>query len=182
MDTKTPGFFARIGLALKVLFSGLFAARLLLEQNEKPVEALPERSLSSEKEPGQTVPDSGPGALHLLSLLQREGRFVDFLQEDVASFSDAEVGAAARVVHQGCRKSIEQYFTLETLRPEEEGSPIRVEAGFDPGAIRLTGQVRGEAPFSGTLAHPGWRAVEVRLPSRGENVDPSIVAPAEVEL
>ena len=31
-------------------------------------------------------------------MLQREGRLIDFLQEDLAAFPDADVGAAARAV------------------------------------------------------------------------------------
>lgn len=126
-------------------------------------------------------PDFAP-ALHLLSLLQREGRLVDFLQENISSFGDADVGAAARVVHDGCRKVLGDYFVLEPVRPQSEGTSVVVEPGFEPAAIRLTGNVTGQPPFSGTLRHHGWRAAEVKLPAIPVNHDPRIVAPAEVEL
>ena len=121
-------------------------------------------------------------ALQLLSLLQREARLVDFVQEDIAAYSDAEIGAAARVVHEGCRKVLREHITLAPVRAESEGSRLTLAAGFDAAAVRLTGNVVGQAPFTGTLAHRGWRATEVRLPKLAEGHDAHIVAQAEVEL
>ena len=121
-------------------------------------------------------------ALQLLSLLQREARLVDFVQEDIAAYSDAEIGAAARVVHEGCRKVLREHITLAPVRAESEGSRLTLAAGFDAAAVRLTGNVVGQAPFTGTLAHRGWRATEVRLPQLAEGHDARIVAQAEVEL
>lgn len=121
-------------------------------------------------------------ALQLLSLLQREARLVDFVQEDIAAYSDAEIGAAARVVHEGCRKVLREHVTLAPVRAESEGSCLTLPAGFDAAAVRLTGNVVGQAPFTGTLAHRGWRATEVRLPQLAEGHDARIVAQAEVEL
>jgi hypothetical protein len=120
--------------------------------------------------------------LLVLSLLQREGRLIDFLQEDVAAFSDAEVGAAARAVHAGCKKVLAAHFTVEPVRKEAEGDAITLAAGFDAGRIRLTGNVAGQPPFRGTLKHHGWVASAVRLPSVSDALDPRILAPAEVEL
>ena len=120
--------------------------------------------------------------LAMLSLLQREGRLIDFLQEDVASFSDAEVGAAARVVHAGCKKVLKEHLTIEPVLKEAEGDSVQVPAGFDAQRIRLTGQVAGAAPFRGTLKHHGWAATAVRMPSVAESLDPRVLAPAEVEL
>lgn len=121
-------------------------------------------------------------ALQLLSLLQREARLVDFVQEDIAAYSDAEIGAAARVVHEGCRKVLREHITLAPVRAESEGSRLTLPAGFDAATVRLTGNVVGQAPFTGTLAHRGWRATEVRLPQLAEGHDARIVAQAEVEL
>ena len=120
--------------------------------------------------------------LLVLSLLQREGRLIDFLQEDVTAFSDAEVGAAARAVHAGCKKVLAAHFTVEPVRKEAEGDAITLAAGFDAGRIRLTGNVAGQPPFRGTLKHHGWVASAVRLPSVSDALDPRILAPAEVEL
>ncbi|WOO30846.1 DUF2760 domain-containing protein [Diaphorobacter limosus] len=121
-------------------------------------------------------------ALQLLGLLQREARFVDFIQEDVAPYSDAEIGAAARVVHGGCRKLLAEHFTLAPVRAEAEGSRITLQAGFDATAVRLTGNVVGQAPFTGTLSHRGWRVAEVRLPQLTDARAAAIIAQAEVEL
>jgi hypothetical protein len=121
-------------------------------------------------------------ALFLLSMLQREGRLIDFLQEDVAGFSDEQVGAAARVVHDGCRKVVRQYLALEPVLKDSEGASVQVPAGFDAQRIRLTGNVAGQPPFKGSLKHHGWAAREVSLPLPPAAMDPKILAPAEVEL
>lgn len=121
-------------------------------------------------------------ALQLLGLLQREARLVDFLQEDVAPYSDAEIGAAARVVHEGCRKVLREHFSIAPVRTEAEGSRVTLAAGFDAAAMRLTGNVVGQAPFTGTLGHRGWRVDDVRLPQLTDHKAAAIVAQAEVEL
>ena len=121
-------------------------------------------------------------ALQLLSLLQREARFIDFTQENVANYSDADIGAAARVVHAGCRKVLQEHISLAAIRTEGEGSRISLNAGFDSHAIRLTGNVVGSAPYTGTLAHAGWRATAVNLPQLAQGMDAHILAAAEVEL
>jgi hypothetical protein len=127
----------------------------------------------------QAEPDA---ALQVLTLLQQNGRFVDFIQEDLAAYSDADIGAAARVVHEGSRKVLAEYFTLVPVRDEAEGSRITLAVGFDSASVRLTGNVTGEPPFSGTLIHRGWRAAEVNLPRLAPGHDASIIAAAEVEL
>lgn len=127
----------------------------------------------------ETSPDA---ALQLLGLLQRDARLIDFVQENLSGFSDAEIGAAARVVHDGCRKVLSEHFTIASVRDEAEGSRITLNEDFDAAANRLTGNVVGAAPFNGTLSHRGWRATEVRLPKLVGSHDASVLAPAEVEL
>jgi hypothetical protein len=134
---------------------------------------------STEVVPPERVHSSG---LAVLSLLQREGRLVDFLKEDMAAFSDAEIGAAARVVHAGCRRAFSEYFTIEPALKDAEGATINLPAGFDAQRIRLTGNIVGQPPFRGTLKHHGWVATAVRLPAVSEALDPRVLAPAEVEL
>lgn len=127
--------------------------------------------------------ETGPeAALQLLALLQQDARFIDFIQEDLSGFSDADIGAAARVVHEGSKKTLSTYFQLSPIRSEEEESRISLPAGFNAAETRLTGNVVGEAPFNGTLIHKGWRVTETRLPKISDGHDSSIVAPAEVEL
>ncbi len=129
--------------------------------------------------PPERVHASG---LLFLAALQREGRFVDFVRQDVAAFSDEDVGAAARVVHNGCRKIVEQFFKFEPASTGSEGTAMTVPAGFDSQRIRLTGNVSGNPPFRGTLKHHGWIVTDVRMPAISDALDPRVVAPAEVEL
>ncbi|GAB6066768.1 DUF2760 domain-containing protein [Methylothermus subterraneus] len=121
-------------------------------------------------------------ALQLLGLFQAEARLIDFLEEDIGAYTDAEVGAAARIVHEGCRKVLKHHFTIAPVRSEAEGTRITVPKGFDPSEIRLTGNIVGAPPFSGILVHRGWRATEVKLPQLTEGHKADILAPAEVEL
>ena len=141
---------------------------------------------------GPAVPPSPPAqrlveadtesALQLLGLLQQEGRFVDFLQEDVSTYTDADIGAAARVVHEGCMRALREHLDVVPVRAESEGERVTLAAGFDATEVRLTGNVVGEPPFSGTLVHRGWRAAEFRLPKLVEGHEVRVLAPAEVEL
>jgi hypothetical protein len=121
-------------------------------------------------------------ALQVLSLLQRDGRLIDFLSESLEGFSDSEIGAAARTVHAGCRKALDAYLDLEPVYSEAEGANVTVAPGFDPNAVRLTGNVVGEPPFNGSLRHHGWRATRTAFPPPPLAQDPRILAPAEVEL
>ena len=144
------------------------------EAKPEPVRAKPETVVIKEYSPD--------AALQLLGLLQKEARFIDFVQEDVSQYSDAEIGAAARVVHDGFRKVLRQYFELEPVRTEAEGKRITLPKGFDASSIRITGNIVGQAPFTGTLVHRGWKATEVKLPKLTEGHDVKVVAAAEVEL
>jgi hypothetical protein len=171
----------------RVLFDGSFAARAfdarepraLPEPAGKP--ELPERAAASKPTPApaRTEPDS-TAALQLLALLQREGRLVDFLQQEVADFSDADIGAAARVVHEGCRKALREHVTIEPVRDEEEGARLTLEASSPD--VKLVGNVQGSAPYEGLLRHRGWRAQSIKLPRPVEGHDARVLAPAEVEL
>lgn len=127
-------------------------------------------------------PPSPAPALRLLALLQQEGRFVDFLKEDIDGYSDAQIGAAVRSIHAGCRKALNERIDLERIFTAEDGSEVVIEPGFDPAAVRLTGNVSGTPPFRGTLQHAGWRAAKVVLPQSPGDLDPTIIAPAEVEI
>ncbi|MFI3184737.1 MAG: DUF2760 domain-containing protein [Methylococcaceae bacterium] len=127
----------------------------------------------------EATPDA---ALQLLGLLQQEARFIDFIKEDITAFSDADIGNAARVVHEGCNKALNEHFTLAVVRNEQEGSKITLPQGFDAATVRLTGNIIGTAPFTGTLVHKGWQVTSIRLPKLTLSHNAAIVAPAEVEL
>jgi hypothetical protein len=121
-------------------------------------------------------------ALQLLSILQKEARFIDFIKEDMGVHADADIGAAARIVHQGCAKAINEHFKLAPVSQDQEGSKVTLNAGFDAAAFRLTGNIVGQAPFTGSLVHKGWKVTEVHLPKLTEGHNPNIIAAAEVEL
>ncbi|MGK5029731.1 DUF2760 domain-containing protein [Janthinobacterium sp. MDT1-19] len=191
--TSHPSFWRRVPLAFGAFFSTLsdaaYAARV--EKLSLP-EAAPVAPVAPAPAPApvptsfaapvilkEATPDA---ALQLLALLQREARLIDFTQENLGSHADADIGAAARVVHEGCAKVMREYFTIEAVRQEAEGSRIVLQEGFDSASVHLTGNVVGSAPFTGTLSHRGWRAASVRLPKLSEQHDAAILAPAEVEL
>lgn len=167
-----------LGLAILVL---LF---IVLFFKKQPTSVHSQIDTSKEQTPApiqlkESTPDA---ALQLLTLLQKEARFIDFAQEDLASYSDADIGAAARVVHEGSKKALDSYFVLQSIRTEVEESRVILPQGFNASEVRLIGNVVGEAPFTGTLIHKGWKVAEVKLPKLAEGHDTSIVAPAEVEL
>ena len=136
-------------------------------------------SKASEKAlPGQPIDP----ALQLLALLQRDGRFIDFLEQEITSFPDVEIGAVARVVHEGCRKALHAHATITPIRSEEEGAAVTLPEGFSPALVKLSGNVQGSGPYKGVVRHRGWRAADLVLPTPVKGHDSTVIAPAEVEL
>ncbi|MDB5928945.1 MAG: hypothetical protein JWR60_652 [Polaromonas sp.] len=178
-----PSFLQRIPIAFGAFFSSLsnplYAGRVQgLREDAEPAPAAPAPVVA----PAPLRIATPDAALQLLALLQREARLIDFTQESLAGYSDADIGGAARLVHEGCAKVLREHFTLSPIRPEAEGSRITLNAGFDAHAIRLTGNVVGQPPFDGALSHRGWRATEIRLPKLAPAHDATVLAQAEVEL
>jgi len=120
-------------------------------------------------------------AVQVLALLQRDGRLVDFLMEDLTGYPDAQVGAAARDVHTGCRDSLARYITLAPVMNEEEGHPLTVERGIDPARLKIVGNAPASPPLRGVLRHRGWEATRIELPPL-LTTGRTIVAPAEIEV
>ena len=120
--------------------------------------------------------------LHLFSLMQREGRLMDFLDEDLDQYDDAQIGSAVRSIHAGCRQLVQEYLNPEPVMDQEEGAAVEVPIDFDPGIIKLTGNVVGEPPFSGILRHKGWQVGKMSLPTLSGRQNAEIIAPAEVEI
>jgi hypothetical protein len=184
MSVTSLPFPSRIWLswvcAFRVLFDGHFAARVagLREAAAEP-EVLPPVA-SPEPKPPVSSTSPTEGALQLLALLQREGRFVDFLQQEVTAFSDADVGAAARLVHEGCRRALHAHARVVNVRTEAEGAPLTLEQASSD--VKLVGNVAGSAPFRGVLRHRGWRVEQLKLPTLIGAHDPRLVAQAELEL
>jgi hypothetical protein len=176
-----PGFFARLALSFaaffRVLFNASYAGRVArLSAGEAASAPQPEApAVKLHVAPTES-------ALQLLGLFQREGRLIDFLQEEITGYSDAEIGAAARVLHDSLKKALSEHVTLVRVRSESEGARISVPKGFSASELRLVGNVVGEPPFSGTLNHAGWRATRIELPKLSDGHDVHVLAPAEVEL
>ena len=167
------GGFARFGLAWqafrRVSADAAFAEKVNALLNPPPPE--PPKPAKRSAEP-----------LRLLSLLQREGRVLDFFLEDISGAPDDLVGAGVRELHRKAQAALKEHLTLEPVLPQKEEETVEVPAGFDPSAIRLTGNVSGSPPFRGVLKHHGWRVKDYHLPAPPEGQDPFVIAPAEVDL
>jgi hypothetical protein len=186
------GFWERVAFAFRCFFSILIHAQI-------PEDVQQRLSVSaSEARPAQVVDastaasrltqverpftDPTDRAVQMLALLQRDGRLIDFLSENIAPYPDTQLGAAVRTVHESCRQVLDRYVKLESILSAEEDQPVTVQAGFNPAAIKLVGDVRGEPPIRGLLRHKGWRVKEIKLPSLPEGDARMVIAPAEVEV
>ena len=184
------GFWERIVFAFRCFLSILFdstisddIARRLLKPaapaQEVPVPAAPAVSRLKEAEPPSDTLDR---AVQMLALLQRDGRLIDFLSENISAYPDAQLGAAVRTIHETCRQALGQYVELEPVLNSEEDQPVTVEADFDPAAVKLVGNVAGELPVRGLLRHKGWRVKELKMPPLPQGAGRFVIAPAEVEV
>ena len=176
-------FSARLTLAFKAFFSILFAGRWPEEaitapsQPDVPRPDVPQPP--SREAPAEAPPEAT--ATQLLAVLQRDGRLVDFLMEDLAPYGDAQVGAAVRDVHAGCRHALQSYLTMGPVVSGVEGDRVTIEPGTDAGSVRVIGNVKGHPPFQGVLKHRGWVVQRLALPAIPA-ADHAVVAPAEVEV
>lgn len=174
----------RFFIAWKAFWSILFHAEKAGQWRELSAPAdETETTAAAEAAPEETEAGKAHNwTVYTLVLLQREGRFVDFVMEDIEGYEDAQIGAAVRQIHAGCRRVLESNFHAEPIRNDAEGSTVEIPPGFDPTAVRLIGNVGGEAPFRGTLQHRGWRVGRMDLPERRGDIDTTVICPAEVEL
>jgi hypothetical protein len=187
MTIPSPSLPSRLWLswvtAFKILLDPEFASRVAaLRAAETRLEVLPASENRPKAQTPATPREAPPTheALQLLSLLQREGRFVDFVEQEITSFSDADIGAAARVVHEGCRRALHAHASISSVRQEREGAPLTLEVASAD--VKLVGNVAGSAPFRGVLRHRGWRVERLALPQLIGGHDPRLIAPAELEL
>ena len=185
------GFWERLAFAFRCFFSILLHADIpldILHKLVKPAGAAPPAataavpSVSRLKEVEPPPSEAFDRAIQMLALLQRDGRLVDFLAENISAYPDAQIGAAVRTIHDNCRQVLDRYVKLEPILNSEEDQPVMVPAGFDLDAIKLIGNVTGELPLRGVLRHKGWRVKEVNLPPLPQGAGRMVVAPAEVEL
>jgi len=184
------GFWNRVAFALRCFFSIVFhgeipndIAQKIIKSGDVPESMRragpPRVSLLERERPASETFDR---AVQMLALLQREGRLIDFLAENISSYPDVQLGAAVRTIHNTCRQVLDQYVKLEPILDSEEDQPVTLQAGFDPAAIKLIGNVTGEPPVRGLLRHKGWRVKQVNLPPLPQAAGRMVVAPAEVEL
>jgi hypothetical protein len=147
-----------------------------------PPEPAAQPALPAPQQPEASSADAE--IVQFLSMLQEKGRLVDFLMDDINAYSDAQVGAAARVVHAGCKGVLQDHFSITPVRTEAEGSTVQVPPGYLVDEYRLVGRIAGAAPFSGVLVHRGWKTDMVKLPQllRGAAGRLPAIAPAEVEV
>lgn len=120
--------------------------------------------------------------LHSLSVLQRDGRLLDFFDEDLSLYEDDQIGAAVRSIQEDCKKAIKKYIDPKPVIESEEGESVTIEPGFDIDAITLVGNVSGEPPFQGILKHRGWKAGKKDVPRLSDIQNPDIMTPAEIEI
>lgn len=173
-----PGFWKRVAFAFRcfcaILVHGRIPPDIVRELKAPAIVAVPasagDKSASSD------------GAVQMLALLQRDGRLIDFLEEDVAPYPDEQLGAAVRNIHESCRQVLQKYVTLEPIVSAAEDQPFTVAAGFDAASIKLIGNVSGEPPIRGVVRHRGWRVAQISLPSLLAGSGRTVVAPAEIEV
>ena len=177
-------FAAIMGFAL---FCGLLAWLFVRSGVRRRLAAMPEKTMAPAKPtPKKDIARDDLAErrmfLHLFTLLQREGRLMDFLAEDLNQYEDAQIGSAVRAVHAGCLQVVNEYLDPRPVLDEAEGGKVVIEDDFDPGAVNLTGKVVGQPPFEGTLHHKGWQVGKLKLPTLSGSQNAKIITPAEVEL
>ncbi len=185
------GFWERVAFAFRCFFSILLHGEIpndIAHNRVQPAGPVPQApavavpSVSRLKQVEQPASEAFDRAVQMLALLQRDGRLIDFLAENISAYPDAQLGAAVRTIHETCRQVLDHYVKLEPILNSEEDQPVTVQVGFDPAAIKLLGNMAGEPPVRGVLRHKGWRVKEVNLPPLPQGAGRLVVAPAEVEL
>ena len=181
-----PSVLFLAGLTATLVLS-LFLRRLTdrgaVIPEERPGRVQVESSAEEERAPEAVADDPMHiGACRLMSILQDSGRLIDFLQEDITGYPDAQIGAAVRYIHDDCRDALRECITLAPVMSENEGEAVVVSEGFDPSEIRLTGHITGGPPFEGILQHSGWKVTRIGLPAPPKGQKHTVIVPAEVEI
>jgi Domain of unknown function (DUF2760) len=174
---------SRIALAFRTFFAILFTGKVPSDV-AKTLGFVPQTKAPPAPAAAKPAPSLQPsdGALQILGILQRDSRLIDFLMEDISAYTDDQVGAAVRDLHQLCRDSLTRYLRLAPVIDGVEGSPIKLDTN-DPATVKLLGNVpaSGKAP-GGLLRHKGWRAEKIDLPPLPAGSNAAVIAPAEVEI
>lgn len=179
------GLGQRISYAFRSFFRILSSAEIPPDVAQELVQSpaqIAQPLVEAEPLQRETSTEGVHRAVQILAILQRDGRLIDFFTEDIAPYSDAQIGAAVRELHQNCKKSLERYVKLEPIIASDEGQPVTVQDPVDPAAVKLIGNVTGKPPLRGLLRHKGWRVESIDLPPLPEEKGRSVIAPAEVEI
>lgn len=170
---------SRILLAFRSFFNILFHGAL---SEEALAELKLTRAAASKPAAAETAAARpSDGALQMLAILQRDSRLIDFVMEDVAGYSDDQIGAAVRTLHDQCRESLTRYVSLQPVIDGVEGTYTRTPAA-NAALVKFIGNVPATTPQGGLLRHKGWRAAKVDLPALNARQDNTIIAPAEIEI
>jgi hypothetical protein len=176
-------FFSRRSFVKLMEKSYLISANIAnMKAKIKPSESVKKTSASPPAATKERKENDNRMFLHLLSAFQKEGRLLDFFSEDLEQYEDEQIGGAVRSIHENCKKAMSKYMASKPVVEENEGDEIVIQPGFDSNAVKLTGNVTGEPPFKGIVRHRGWKAARLDLPVLSGDRDPSIIAPAEVEI
>ncbi len=169
---------SRIVSAFKSFFVILF-------QGELPEDVAREFGYSKPqpvKPPPPPQATAADGALQILGILQRDGRLVDFLMEDLRAADDEQIGAVARSLQEQCHAALQRHVQLVPVIDGVENSFTKL-ATNDPTTVKLLGNVPASGKAAGgVLRHKGWRAEKVDLPTIKPGPQTLIVAPAEIEI
>ena len=171
----------RILLAFRCFFNLLFHGELSAETMSALRLTRPAPVAAAAPKPAAPAVRTSDGALQILGILQRDSRLIDFLMEDIAGYSDDQIGAAVREMHDQCRDSVARYITLQPVIDGVEGTFANAGSN-DPNLVKFVGNVPAKPPSGGTLRHKGWRAARVDLPALAARQDPAVIAPAEIEI
>ena len=131
---------------------------------------------------GARVNSFDEGAMYTLVLLQREGRLIDFLQENIESYTDEQVGTAVRQIHKRCKRVLDEYYKIVPVLDRTEGEEVVFEKKFDTSSIMLSGNIPPSPPYCGILRHKGWKVDNPHFPSRSESINSKVIHSAEVEI
>jgi len=179
----TP-FFARLTFAIRTFIAILFRDQIPSDVAAALMPVSP--SVAPAGAPGAAPRiavrrDEESTAAQMLALLQRDGRLIDFLMENITAYRDEQIGAAVRSVHAGCRQALDRYVSLAPALDAQEGAHVTVDSGADAARVKLIGNVSGQPPFRGVLHHRGWIVNRMELPPLAAT-GRQVIAPAEVEL
>jgi hypothetical protein len=170
----------RIALAFRCFFNLLFSGALS-DETVKDLRLSRREAPAPKPAPTAPVAKASDGALQILAIMQRDARLIDFLMEDISGYSDDQIGAAVRELHDQCRDSIARYVTLQPVIDGVEGTFAKAPSA-DPNIVKFVGNVPAKPPAGGTLRHKGWRVAQVNLPVLAARQDTTIIAPAEIEI